>query len=84
MRNINICLLNNEKIELCIKLVFLLLQDLFDEHARSILGRWLNKLLVFSASVYDGLDKSQILPAISVVGTLIFIIAVGYFMAYLV
>lgn len=62
----------------------LLFQELFDEHAKSVLGRWLNKLLAFSASVYDGLDRSQILPAISVVGTLLFIIAVGYFMAYLV
>lgn len=55
-----------------------------DEHATGVLGRWLNKLLIFGICIYDGLDKSQILPAVSVIGTLIFIVAVGYFMAYLV
>lgn len=60
------------------------MQDLFDEHAQGILGRIFTKLIMFSSSIYDGLDKDQILPALSIIGTLIFIVAIGYFMAYLV
>ncbi|KAF2899439.1 hypothetical protein ILUMI_06735 [Ignelater luminosus] len=59
-------------------------KDLFDEHAKGIIGRIITKLLVFSERIYDGLNKEQILPVLSIVGTVIFIIAVGYFMAYLV
>ncbi|KAF5291126.1 hypothetical protein FQA39_LY14368 [Lamprigera yunnana] len=61
-----------------------LVTDLFDEHANGIIGRIIAKLLVFSEKMYDGLNKEQILPALSIVGTVIFIIGVGYFMSYLV
>ncbi|XP_025835786.1 dnaJ homolog subfamily C member 16-like [Agrilus planipennis] len=59
-------------------------KDLFDEHAKGIFGRIFAKLMMFSESVYEGLSKDQVLPALSVVGTVVFIVAVGYFMAYLV
>lgn len=58
-------------------------KDLFDEHAKGIIGRFITKLVIFSGSVYDSLDKSQILPALSVLGTIVFILVVGYFMNYL-
>lgn len=61
-----------------------LVTDLFDEHAKGIIGRIITKLLVFSERMYDGLNKEQILPALSIIGTVVFIICVGYFMAYLV
>ncbi|XP_969135.2 dnaJ homolog subfamily C member 16 isoform X1 [Tribolium castaneum] len=61
-----------------------LVNDLFDEHAKGIFGRIASKVGTFVESVYDGLSKDQILPALSIVGTIIFILAVGYFMAYLV
>lgn len=65
-------------------LIFDHFQDLFDEHAKGILGKIIAKLIAFSENVYEGMDKSQILPLLSVVGTIIFILVVGYFMAYLV
>jgi DnaJ family protein C protein 16 len=58
--------------------------DLFDEHAKGIFGRIATKVGTFMESVYDGLSKDQILPALSIIGTIVFILAVGYFMAYLV
>lgn len=59
-------------------------KDLFDEHAKGLLAKIINKLITFSQNVYEGMDRSQILPLISVIGTIIFILIVGYFMAYLV
>lgn len=35
-------------------------------------------------STYEGLNREQLLPALSILGTIVFILAVGYFMAYLV
>lgn len=61
-----------------------LVNDLFDEHAKGIFGRIASRVGTFVESVYDGLNKDQILPALSIIGTIVFILAVGYFMAYLV
>ncbi|KAB0795064.1 hypothetical protein PPYR_11903 [Photinus pyralis] len=61
-----------------------LVTDLFDEHAKGIFGRIVTKLLIFSERLYEGLSKDQILPVLSIVGTIVFIVGVGYFMAYLV
>lgn len=58
--------------------------DLFDEHAKGIIGRIVARVRTFLESIYDDLGKDQILPALSIIGTIIFILAVGYFMAYLV
>lgn len=59
-------------------------KDLFDEHAKSIFSHIFSKILQFIENTYDGMTKDQILPTVSVIGTLLFILAVGYLMAYLV
>lgn len=61
-----------------------LVTDLFDEHAKGIFGRIITKLLIFSERLYEGLNRDQILPILSIVATIVFIVGVGYFMAYLV
>lgn len=60
------------------------IKALFNEHATGIWGRIFTRVVAFIDSVYDGLRKEQILPLASVVGTLLFIILLGYLMAYLV
>lgn len=55
-----------------------------DEHAQGIFTKIITKLLIMADIVYEGMTKDQLLPAISIAGTVIFIIAAGYFMAYLV
>lgn len=42
------------------------------------------KAVTLLNGLYDGMSKDQILPALSILGTIVFIIAVGYLMAYLV
>nr|CAH7732819.1 unnamed protein product [Callosobruchus chinensis] len=59
-------------------------KDLFDEHAKGILGQLISRSLQFVEQVYGGLGKEQILPALSILGTVLFILGIGYFMAYLV
>ncbi|XP_060523607.1 dnaJ homolog subfamily C member 16 [Cylas formicarius] len=58
--------------------------DLLDEHATGAIARLIRRVSHFVESIYDSLDKDQILPALSIVGTMLFILAVGYLMAYLV
>ncbi|KAL3269506.1 hypothetical protein HHI36_008572 [Cryptolaemus montrouzieri] len=60
------------------------IKALFDEHTKGIWGRIISKTLAFLDSIYDGLGKEQILPAVSILGTVLFILLVGYLMAYLV
>lgn len=43
-----------------------------------------NKLLLTADFLKESIGKDQILPAISVLGTILFIIGGGYLMAYLV
>lgn len=59
-------------------------KDLLDEHAQGIFAKIVLKLLIMADIVYEGMTRDQILPAISIVGTVVFIIGAGYFMAYLV
>lgn len=59
-------------------------KDLFDEHAKGVFGRIASRVGHFLEAIYDGLSKEQILPAVSIIGTVIFILIVGYFMTYLV
>lgn len=61
-----------------------LVNDLFDEHAKGIIGRILSRMSTIAVSVYNGLDQEQIKPALSLLGTIVFIIILGYVMAYLV
>lgn len=55
-----------------------------DEHAQGIFTKIITKLLIMADIVYEGMTRDQILPAISIVGTIVFIVAAGYFMSYLV
>ncbi|XP_065351702.1 dnaJ homolog subfamily C member 16 isoform X2 [Cloeon dipterum] len=61
-----------------------IVQELIDEHAQGMVGRILNKIFVASEYLRDNVTKEQLLPALSVVGTVLFIVVAGYFMAYLV
>ncbi|XP_044754562.1 dnaJ homolog subfamily C member 16 [Coccinella septempunctata] len=60
------------------------IKALFDEHAKGIWGRIFTRVIAFIDSLYDGIGKEQILPIVSVIGTVLFILLVGYLMAYLV
>ncbi|XP_058820805.1 dnaJ homolog subfamily C member 16 isoform X2 [Topomyia yanbarensis] len=59
-------------------------KDLLDEHAQGMVIRILNKVLLAFEYMTDNLGQEHILPALSVVGTVAFILAVGYLMSYLV
>lgn len=59
-------------------------QDLLDEHAQGLFVQLLNKIVFLIEYFYDNLGKEHILPVISVFGTIGFIVAVGYLLAYLV
>ncbi|XP_050500094.1 dnaJ homolog subfamily C member 16 [Diabrotica virgifera virgifera] len=59
-------------------------KDLLDEHARGLVGRIYTRIIQFVETTYDGLTKDQILALLSILGTILFILAIGYFMAYLV
>jgi DnaJ family protein C protein 16 len=61
-----------------------LLQELIDEHAQGMVGRILNRLFLTTEYLRDNLTKDQIFPALSVLGTVVFIVVAGYVMAYLV
>lgn len=63
---------------------FFVLQDLLDEHAQSILVQIVNKVFVLLEYFGDNLGREHVLPVLSVFGTIGFIIAVGYLLAYLV
>lgn len=60
------------------------MQDLLDEHAQSILVQIVNKAFVLLEYFGDNLGREHVLPVLSVFGTIGFIIAVGYLLAYLV
>lgn len=59
-------------------------QDLLDEHAQGLVIRILNKVLLAFEYMTENLGQEHILPALSVVGTIAFILGAGYLMSYLV
>ncbi|XP_053963544.1 dnaJ homolog subfamily C member 16 isoform X1 [Anastrepha ludens] len=59
-------------------------QNLFDEHTQSIVSRWITKLGYLSEYLIDNLEKELILAMLSLVGTVVFMFAVGYIMVYFV
>lgn len=59
-------------------------KDLLDEHAKGLISRIINKILLTFEYLADNLGREHILPALSVLGTVGFILGVGYLMAYLV
>lgn len=58
--------------------------DLLDEHAQGLVVRILNKFLLAYEYMTENLGQEHILPALSVVGTIAFILGAGYLMSYLV
>lgn len=63
---------------------FPLFQDLFDEHSQNLATRVIKRIIVSIDYLYDSLGKEHIFPVISVIGTVLFILGVGYLMTYLV
>ncbi|XP_057651813.1 dnaJ homolog subfamily C member 16 isoform X1 [Diorhabda carinulata] len=61
-----------------------IVKDLVDEHARGVVCRMYTKVFQFVERTYDGMTRDQILALFSILGTILFILAIGYFMAYLV
>lgn len=61
-----------------------MLQDLLDEHAQSIFVQIFNKMLLILEYFGDNLGREHVLPVLSVFGTIGFIVAIGYLLAYLV
>ena len=59
-------------------------QNLLDEHAQGFFGNFVNKVLYISEYIYDNVEHEHIWAFLSVVGTIVFILVVGYFMANLV
>lgn len=55
-----------------------------DEHAQGIIAQILTKVILLFEYLGENIEKEDILPVLSVLGTVIFIVGVGYFMAYLV
>jgi len=61
-----------------------LLEHLMDEHASSIFVRIANRMIEFSEILRDNITKDELIPAASLVLTVLVIIAGGYVMSYLV
>lgn len=59
-------------------------KNLFDEHAQSLINRWLSKVEYISEYLIDNLEKEHVLALLSLLGTIIFMFAVGYVMVYFV
>nr|XP_036229930.1 dnaJ homolog subfamily C member 16-like isoform X1 [Bactrocera oleae] len=55
-------------------------KNLFDEHAQSLINKWLSKIAFTSEYLIDNLEKEHVLAFISLLGTIIFMFAVGYVM----
>lgn len=60
------------------------MQDLLDEHAQSIFVQIINKVFMLIEYFGDNLGREHVLPVLSVFGTIGFIVAIGYLLAYLV
>lgn len=60
------------------------IKDLLDEHAQGLISKVFSKLALCLEIASDHLTHEHIMPAVSVVGTVLFILAIGHFMAGLV
>ncbi|XP_013775072.1 dnaJ homolog subfamily C member 16-like isoform X2 [Limulus polyphemus] len=58
--------------------------SLSDEQARGLFSRIVNRLIIMGDVLRDNISRQEVLPAISVVLSVAFIIIVGYVMSYLV
>ncbi|CAG0880674.1 unnamed protein product [Darwinula stevensoni] len=59
------------------------IDHLLDEHAPSLTGKIMTKFLLAWDTLQESVAKEDLIPALSVFGTVIFIIVIGYFMSYL-
>ena len=59
-------------------------RDLFEEHAQSLFVRSANRMIEMVETLRESVTKDELLPAVSLVVTVVFIIAGGYVMNYLV
>ncbi|CRL07622.1 CLUMA_CG020587, isoform A [Clunio marinus] len=59
-------------------------KDLFDEHSQNLATRVIKRIIIGIDYMYDSLGNEHIFPAISAIGTVLFILGVGYLMTYLV
>lgn len=66
------------------QIFFFAFQDLLDEHSQCLATRVIKRVIVSIDYLYDSLGKEHIFPVISVIGTVLFILGVGYLMTYLV
>ncbi|XP_054164963.1 dnaJ homolog subfamily C member 16-like [Oppia nitens] len=57
---------------------------LIDESARGLFGRIVKKILIITDNISDNITRREVLPAISIVLSVCFIVFIGYIMAYLV
>lgn len=57
---------------------------LADEHALSLFSRVLNRMILIGDVMWDNITRQEILPAVSVLLSIAFIILIGYIMSYLV
>ncbi|KAK2705638.1 dnaJ homolog subfamily C member 16-like isoform X2 [Artemia franciscana] len=60
------------------------MKELVDENAAGLLQRIYNRILILLESIKDRIRKEDLLAAVSVIATIVFIMAVAYVMAYLV
>ncbi|XP_076028926.1 dnaJ homolog subfamily C member 16 l(3)80Fg isoform X2 [Oratosquilla oratoria] len=61
-----------------------IVQELFDEHAQGIFWKIINKVAFAQEYISQRVHQEDVLPAMSVLVTILFIIAGGYIMSYLV
>ncbi|XP_036319034.1 dnaJ homolog subfamily C member 16 [Rhagoletis pomonella] len=59
-------------------------ENLFDEHSQTFINKWLAKFGYLCEYLIDHLEKEHILAMLSLIGTVVFMFAVGYIMVYFV
>lgn len=59
-------------------------QELVDEHTGSVWSRFFDALVMMIDRGVNAITRDTLLPALSVVATILFILAAGYLMAHLV
>lgn len=57
--------------------------ELIDEHAQGIFTKIISRVMDTYEMLRDNLDSKHVLPVVSIVGTVAFIMGAGYLMAYL-
>jgi DnaJ family protein C protein 16 len=72
------------EVELRIHCSLIPFQELIDEHAQGIMSKILTKLLQTADFFKDNITKDQLLPLLSVAATILFIVAGGYILSYIV